>query len=175
MSGRTKGRVHPLVTVSYWPRTASLFLIGLIVLSVHPEPESVVLPVMGVALIWPQLAHLLGRHLPVRRAPFHVILMDGVLIGLAVGLTGFSLFASGPILLVVTGFWFLMMGGIRFLLQGLVSLAVGAGASLPMTTLNPLAEPSGWTLVLCAILTTVAVYAAGYLVNDTTRRLVAVK
>jgi signal transduction histidine kinase/CheY-like chemotaxis protein len=167
-------RVHPLVRVSYGPRIGAFLAVAALVASTAAEASPFVVAVVAVCLLWPHLAHLVGLKVPLWRIPFHVLLVDALIGGFCAGLTGFSVVAAGAILVVSTG-WFLMLGGPRFLLRSLAFLVAGALASLPLTTVAPLAEPQMMTRIFAGLFFAFAILFTSYLVNDTTRRLIAMR
>jgi signal transduction histidine kinase len=167
-------RVHPLVSASYWPAVGGFALAALMVLSSREQPPRVVLPLLLVALAWPQLGHLLARRLPHRRAPFHVILAHGLIGGAIVGLCGLAWVETAAYLLV-TSAWYLMVGGPRFLLQGTLSSLAGLASTAWLVPVDVWRTPRPLTVVLAAAWLAFGFLFTAYLVNSTTRRVVATR
>jgi signal transduction histidine kinase/CheY-like chemotaxis protein len=167
-------KIHPLVQATYWPRIGGHPLIALMVLSGMEDPSAVALPMLLVALVWPQIAHLLGTRLRHRRAPYHVVLADGFISGAFVGLSGLAWTEAGAWFLVMGG-WYLMTGGPSFLLQGLLTSLAGLAATASFTPIDVWAPAQPVTVALSAGWLAFAFVFTSYLVNTTTRRLVSIR
>jgi signal transduction histidine kinase/CheY-like chemotaxis protein len=167
-------KVHPLVQATYWPRIGGFPLIALMVLSRMEDRSFFALPMLLVALVWPQIAHLLGTRLRHRRAPFHVLLADFFISGAFIGLSGLAWTETGAWLLVMGG-WSVMVGGPSFLLQGLLSSLAGLTTTLSFTPIDLWVAPRPVTVAFSAAWLTFAFVFSSYLVNATTRRLVSIR
>jgi sigma-B regulation protein RsbU (phosphoserine phosphatase) len=131
--------------------------------------------VAAVGLGWPQAAFLLGRRAAdQRRAGLRHLDVDGILAGLFIGFTGFSPLPAGSIAVVALGFS-LMMAGVRQVLRGAVSAALGMAASVPVVGFHPVYQPGLLTINACLAFFAGAFGSAAYFVNRTTRALVATK
>jgi signal transduction histidine kinase len=168
------GKVHPLVKVSYWPRVGGHPLMALAVLSAMDDPSSVALPIIAVALAWPQVAHLIGRRYLHPRVPFRLLVFDGFVHGAFVACTGLQWTVTGSDILVVTA-WFLMLGGIRLLLQGSLALALGIGVTMPFFHIGFWAAPTPATVTFCTFWLAFSFLLTSLLVNGTTRRFVSTR
>jgi signal transduction histidine kinase len=165
-------KIHPLVRATYWPRVGGYPLITLMVLSRMEDRSSFALPMLAVALVWPQIAHLLATRLRHRRAPFHILLVDFFITGACIGLSGLAWTETGAWFLVMGG-WSLMVGGPSFLLQGVLSSLAGLATTLSFTPIDLWAAPRPVTVAFSAAWLTFAFVFSSYLVNATTRRLVS--
>ena len=167
-------RVHPLVSASRWLRVGGFPLVVVMVLSDLEEPSRVALPLVMTALAWPHLAHFLGTRLTHRRAPFHVLLMDCLIGGAMVGLSGLAWSPTGAFLLVIIGLY-LMVGGPWFMLQGALAAAAGLATTASFVPVDPWRHPGPITVFTSAAWLAFAFLTTSYLVNATTRRLVSTR
>ena len=167
-------KVHPLVRVSYWPRVGGYPLMALMVLSGMEDPSSVALPMIVIVLAWPQLAHLLGRRLLHNRVPFRLVVCDGFIHGAMVACSGLQWTVTGADVLVMVG-WFLMLGGVRALLQASLALAVGIGVTVPFFPSEFWAVPTPSSVAFCSSWVAFSFLLTSFLVNGTTRRFVSTR
>lgn len=173
---RASPAVHPMVRTAYLPRVVSWALAAMIVVSALPA-GSYLLAAAAVAIGfgWPHAARLLGgRAEDQRAAGLRHLLVDGFLAGLFIGLCGFSPLPAGAIAIVALGFQ-LMMAGPRQLARGAAAVLLGMAASLPLVGFNPVYESSLTTTNLCLAFFGAAFWSSAYLVNGTTRDLVATR
>ena len=171
----TQGRmVHPLVKVSYWVRVGGYPLMALAVLSSMDDPSSVALPTIAIALAWPHIAHLIGRRFRHPRVPFRLLVFDGFIHGTFVACTGLQWTVTASDVLAVTA-WFLMLGGVRLLIQGSVALAVGTGLTIPFFQIGFWAAPSPAAVITCITWLAFSFLLTSLLVNNTTRRFVSTR
>lgn len=92
----------------------------------HFSPR--ILWAVPLALLWPQLVYFVTRHLRLQRhlaTRKHILLMDGVLSGVMLHLIEFSIVPTMFLLLMLT-FSFVIVGGVRTLLQGLLATTITA-------------------------------------------------
>ncbi len=167
-------KVHPLVKITYWPRVGGYPLMALAVLSAMDDPSSVALPMIAIALAWPQVAHLIGRRFLHPRVPFRLLVCDGFLHGAFVACTGLQWTVTGSDVLVMTAI-FLMLGGVRLLLQGSLALAVGIGVTMSFFQIGFWAAPTSATVILCTFWLAFSFLLTSFLVNGTTRRFVSTR
>jgi signal transduction histidine kinase len=167
-------KVHPLVNVTYWIRLGGYPLMAMAVLSAMDDPSSLALPMIVIALVWPHVAHLIGRRFLHPRVPFRLLVWDGFLNGAFVACTGLQWTVTGSDVLVVTA-WFLMVGGVRLLLQGSLAMALGIGVTTPFFLIGFWAAPAPATVVLCTSWLAFSFFLTSLLVNDTTRRFVSTR
>jgi signal transduction histidine kinase len=147
---------------------------ALAVLSAMADPSSVALPLIAVVLVWPQLAHLLGRRFRHARVPFGLLVFDGFIQGVMIACTGLHWTVTGSSVLVVTA-WFLMLGGVRLLLPGSLALALGTGVTMPFFQIEFWKAPTPLTVTFCAFWLAFSFLLTAILVNGTTRRFVSTR
>jgi serine phosphatase RsbU (regulator of sigma subunit) len=175
-TGRPATRLHPVVEVSYLPRVVCGGLGALITASTmggHPKALIVAVVVLGVA--WPQLAQRIAvRSDDQKLAGYRNLVVDGFVIGVFAGLTGFSPLATGTLVISLSAFE-MMMGGFRFLRRGVAAMIVGMVVSLPVVGFHPIYHPSLLTTNLCLVFIAGAWWTSSYYVNRTTKDLVATR
>ncbi len=147
---------------------------ALMVLSGMEDPSSVALPMIVIVLAWPQLAHLLGRRLLHNRVPFRLVVCDGFIHGAMVACSGLQWTVTGADVLVMVG-WFLMLGGVRTLLQASLALAVGIGVTVPFFPSEFWAVPTPSSVAFCSSWVAFSFLLTSFLVNGTTRRFVSTR
>jgi len=147
---------------------------ALAILSTMEDPSSVALPTIAIALAWPQVAHLIGKRFLHPRVPFRLLVCDGFVQGAFVACIGLQWTVTGSNVLVLTA-WFLMLGGVRLLLQGSLALAVGVGVTIPFTQIGFWAAPTPAAVVFCTCYLAFSFLLTSLLVNGTTRRFVSTR
>ena len=169
-------RLHPVVSLTYFPRVVTGALAGLISVSTMVDRSPwLIVSVLAVGLTWPHLFHLIAAHsADPKRAGFRNLIADGFIVGVLAGLTGFSPLPAGTVVLTVLGFE-MMMGGIPLFLRGGLAALVGMAAAAPFVGFAPHFLPTLLTTNLCLLFVAVGLWTSSYSINRTAKELIGTR
>jgi len=169
-------KIHPIVRVTYYPRIVAHLVFSTVAVStLHRSQLLGILLVIVAGIGWPHLAYQLTvRSRDMRRVGMRMLLIDGFLAGVFVGVASFNAVPTFVILGAIVGVQ-IMMGGPTHAARGISFTALGMAVSLPFGRFAPFDPPSFMTIALSVFSITVFFIFTSFYIHRSTRDMAAAR